>query len=147
MGCISLDEGRNDVRVSLLGSLVQGRVILLGVYVDLGVVFKQESNHRQVAEVRGYVDRTVARLGLALDVRPVFHEYRGDPDEVLLGAQVKCRETVLKKKFSLMFFRVFTSLSIRKFGFLQLNSGINKVVLGYFFFSFTFSFEPRCLIE
>ena len=92
---ISLDQRGHDVGVALLRCLMQGRVILLGGHVDLGVVLQQEAYHRQIAEVRRHVDRPVARLRLALHVRAVLHEDRGDADEVFLGAQVQRCQSIL----------------------------------------------------
>lgn len=97
MRSVSLEQGGDDVSVALLGCLMKRSVILVGAHVNVGTVLQQEPYHREIAKVRGHVDRPVAGLGLALDVRPVLHQDRRHPDEVLLRAQVQRRETVLRR--------------------------------------------------
>jgi len=82
--------------VTLLGSLMEWSIILISSDIDLGIVLQQKPYHRQISKVCSHVYRSIAGLGLALDVCPVFYQDRRHPDEIFLRAQMQRRKPVLK---------------------------------------------------
>lgn len=73
MGGIPFQQRRYYMGMALLCSLMQRSIILISSHIDLSIVLKQETYHRQIAEVRSDMNWPISSLCFALDVRTVLH--------------------------------------------------------------------------